>query len=197
MSGNNRIANMLTARSALLDFYSDRAVAFASFFVASIFGLVTTLALIQRIEIEKGNLGNLSACWLDLAAIVGSLVAYVFFAYAVQYTFKRFAMYSSIADHLAVKGLHEYAKGEEVKFKIQCSPKDLELLRKAFREFKQEIKPKEKGQEVHFSAYVSYMSLKRTRFLLRKYEKYFELMLGALMLLLALLGYYPILSSLF
>jgi len=42
----------VTGRSALLDFYGDRATSFASLFVASIFGLVATSAVIQAVLFE-------------------------------------------------------------------------------------------------------------------------------------------------
>jgi hypothetical protein len=45
---HNNDDSLFTSRvAALLDFYSDRATAHASLFVASIFGLVTVLAIVQ------------------------------------------------------------------------------------------------------------------------------------------------------
>lgn len=82
-----QLAIKLTAKAALLDFYSDRAVAHASLFVASIFGLVTVLAIIQNIE-----------CNVLLLPL--SLLLYWAFAYAGYFTFQRFSYYADISDRL-------------------------------------------------------------------------------------------------
>ena len=88
--------NVLTARSAILDFYSDRATSFASFFVASIFGLVTMLAIVQWID--RGLAYNIPGYYGLLIGI--SIVIYVLFAKAGHYVFTRFVHYANIADKL-------------------------------------------------------------------------------------------------
>ena len=122
------IANILTARSALLDFFSDRAGSFASFFVASIFGLATLLTIVQGIKrnnpLEYG------------ALIVVSFVVYVAFASAGYHTFKRFVHYADIADRLvgyhadkleretARRSLIDIAELEKLKFYTQPEGKE-------------------------------------------------------------------------
>jgi hypothetical protein len=124
----DRIANTLTARSAILDFYSDRATSFASFFVASIFGLVTMLTIVQGIN-QGGAYGNPSYYGF---LIVISIVVYIVFAYAGRYIFKRFAHYADIADKLVFeprvlneesetiqKSLFNIAELEKLKWRTQ------------------------------------------------------------------------------
>lgn len=79
-----RITNILTARSAILDFYSDRATSFASFFVASIFGLVTMLAIVQGIN-REGAYDNPSYYGF---LIVVSIIVYM--AFALKNRLKKF-----------------------------------------------------------------------------------------------------------
>ena len=89
-------ANILTARSAILDFYSDRATSFASFFVASMFGLVTMLAIVQWID--RGVAYDIPGYYGLLISI--SIGIYVLFAKAGHYVFSRFVHYANIADKL-------------------------------------------------------------------------------------------------
>ena len=44
---------MIAARSALLDYYSDKAAAFGGFFLASLFGLITMLAIVQGMNFKN------------------------------------------------------------------------------------------------------------------------------------------------
>jgi len=126
--GTDRIANILTARAAILDFYSDRAGSFTSFFVASIFGLVTLLAIVQGTHREVAHNNPLYYGVL----IVISIVIYIAFAYAGRHTFERFAHYADIADKLVMypiadkvenetiqKSLMDIAELEKLKFETQ------------------------------------------------------------------------------
>jgi len=79
--------------SALLDFYSDRAVAHASFFVASIFGLVTLLTVIQQLDIYLK--------WFSVPLFWWSIPIFFVFSYTGYYTLIRFNFYASIAGELA------------------------------------------------------------------------------------------------
>ena len=88
--------NLLTAKiSALLDFYSDRAVAHASFLVASVFGLVTLSAMIQE-------LSNHTLVLISLPLFLG-------FSYTGYFTLLRFQYYACIAHALVDHGLKEDA----------------------------------------------------------------------------------------
>lgn len=74
----------LTAKEALLDFYSDRAVAHASFFLASLFGLFTVLAITQNAQVNK---------WLWL------IPYFLLFSLGV-YTYSNFCYYAVLADSI-------------------------------------------------------------------------------------------------
>jgi len=105
---NEKEQNILTARSALLDFYADRATSFASLFVASIFGVVALLAVIQAVQYTR---------MLDCVILIPvSLVSYGAFAYAGHYTFHRFTFYGNIAHLLEQYGLRKNAELEKVEF---------------------------------------------------------------------------------
>lgn len=85
------ITDKLTAQAALLDFYSDRAVAHASFLVASIFGLVTLLAIVQQMV-------NQTQIQIDL--ICFSLMPFYAFSYVGFWTLQRFGKYAAVADKM-------------------------------------------------------------------------------------------------
>jgi hypothetical protein len=70
---------------ALLDFYSSRAVAHASFFVSSIFGLITFLAIVQMLAEKNVLLYELST------------IAFLGFSYMGFYTLIRFGYYASLS----------------------------------------------------------------------------------------------------
>lgn len=95
---DDRMTDVLTARAALLDFYSDRAVAHASFLVASIFGLVTLMAIVQLMINHALNL-----------LIYISLIPFVVFSYLGFHSLRRFGKYASVADKLQQSFLN-YAK---------------------------------------------------------------------------------------
>lgn len=78
--------------SALLGFYSGRAVSFASLFVASIFGIVSFLAIIQGI----GDNWQLRLV---------SIFPYVAFSIAGWYTYRKFSFYAEIAHAIEHDGL--------------------------------------------------------------------------------------------
>jgi len=188
------LANILTARAGLLDFYSDRAVSFASLFLASIVGLVTVLTLVQVI-----GQSILEPSLAIIIALCASILVYSIFAYVSYYTFTSFTNYADIADKLATD-LENYAEGKELKITIAIDKhagKAWELLQETLEEFglekQQETK---KEQKIHFSAYASYMDKMRKQRFLKQYAKYFKPAFAALIFLLALLGYYPFLRAL-
>jgi len=85
-----KLSDELTAQSALLDFYSDRAVAHASFLLASIFGLVALLTIVQEM---------ISAPSPTILIHI-SLVSFVILSYAGYHTFRKFGHYAADANNL-------------------------------------------------------------------------------------------------
>ena len=86
---DERMTDVLTARAALLDFYSDRAVAHASFLVAAIFGLVTLLAIVQQMINQTSN-----------SLLYISLIPFWAFSYLGFHSLLRFGKYAAVADKL-------------------------------------------------------------------------------------------------
>lgn len=100
----SNFSHLLTVQSALLDFYSDRAVAHASFLLASIFGLVTSLAIVQQMISQ--TLINPSQTLSFL--IYFSLVPFGALGYLGYYTLRRFGAYAAAA-HELVRKFRQYA----------------------------------------------------------------------------------------
>lgn len=114
----DEFANTLMARSALLDFYGDRAVAFASLFVASVFGIVTTLAIILSIP-------RIDAYpYLHPFLIALSNIVFLSFAYTGYYTFKKFALYADIAHRIQDTSLRQFARLESVPLNARADGKE-------------------------------------------------------------------------
>jgi hypothetical protein len=86
---------------ALVDFYSNRAVAHASFFIASIFGLITFSAIIQQLE-------GKNIAWFSTVLFLG-------FSYVGYYTLIRFGYYAILAEELTKVGL----KRDEILSKVR------------------------------------------------------------------------------
>jgi len=85
-------SDKIAARGALLDFYSDRCVAFGGFFIAAIFGLLTVLSLVQGIDCRTQL--------IEIFFIGLSVPVYGLFGYIGLYILKGFSHYASIADIL-------------------------------------------------------------------------------------------------
>lgn len=105
------IGNKIAARSALLDFYSDRAVSFSGVFLASLFGLLTMLSLVQGI---KGSNSESTIFFVVL-----SLAPFSIFAIIGYVALRKFIYYADIADKIeGGTGLDEtlrhYAKLDEL-----------------------------------------------------------------------------------
>lgn len=83
----------VTRVAALLDFYSNRAVAHASFFIASIFGLLTFLAIVSGFKEIR-----------DYPYVL-SIFLFSVFTYMGYFTLIRFNYYASLADYLTHFGL--------------------------------------------------------------------------------------------
>jgi hypothetical protein len=103
----------IAARGALLDFYSDRCVAFGGFFIAAIFGLLSVLALVQGINCND-NLLNFT--------IIGiSVIVYGMLGYVGLFVLKGFGHYAAIADKLECSkensgSLRDFASLQEIEF---------------------------------------------------------------------------------
>lgn len=68
---------MIAARSALLDYYSDKAAAFGGFFLASIFGLISMLVIVQGINCNNHPFDGI---------LIGTiLIIFCAFGYLVRY----------------------------------------------------------------------------------------------------------------
>jgi hypothetical protein len=120
-----KLSDPIAARSALLDFYSDRAVAFGGFFIASIFGLLTVLTLSQGIKCAD-------ITWENVLVVL-SMVVYVVFAYIGYYVLRGFTYYAKIADKLEGGGggtgnLRSDAHLEKIIFDEQ-NPENSNLLK--------------------------------------------------------------------
>ena len=105
-----------TRISALLDFYSDRAVAHASFFVASIFGLVTLLSIIQQL--------NMHLTWFSIPLSWCSIPLFFAFSYVGYYTLGRFSFYADISQKLSEYGLKSEVSLQGVPYEQEKTLKD-------------------------------------------------------------------------
>jgi hypothetical protein len=98
---NNNNVGLKTARlAAFLDFYSDRATAHASLFVASLFGIFTLLAIVQ----------NLSGF-----GVWASIIIYFALIYAGYFTLVRFGFYADISQRIT-EGLEQRSTFKNVKW---------------------------------------------------------------------------------
>jgi hypothetical protein len=83
--------DVIAARAALLDYYGDSALSFSNQFIASIFGLVASSAIIQSVLVFLLSGSNL----LDLEFLLflaPSLLLFGGFSYMVSYTFNKFSV---------------------------------------------------------------------------------------------------------
>ena len=133
-------SNEIAARGALLDFYSDRCVAFGGFFIAVFFGLLTVLTLAQSI--------NCTNPYVWFAAIVLSLVVYGIFGYLGFNILKGFGHYAKIADAIEggqtiVGDMRYYAKLERMEIESsdgkKRSPNVAQLIHNETSDRKQSI----------------------------------------------------------
>jgi len=114
----DEIGNKIAARSALLDFYSDRAASFGGFFLASLFGLLAMLTVTQSIKCP--------ADYLTRTFVGLSLVPFLAFALIGYYTLRQFSYYADIANTIEggtedPESLRAYAKLGAKNTKKDCS----------------------------------------------------------------------------
>lgn len=138
--------------TAILDFYSSRAVAHASFFLASIFGLVAFSAIVHELSAN-----NSSLFWVSTAVFFG-------FSYMGYYTITRFGFYAGLASAIALSGLSQ----EDIFRKIPTGNHFL------FEEYKEKYK-----QQVRFLLPIRFYEWVGNRYKKdRKYEKWINLVTG-------------------
>lgn len=87
---SGELINSLTSKGALLDFYSDRAVAHASFFVASIFGMLSISSIIQRLH---------ETLWWFSTGL------FFIFSYMGYHSLSKFSYFADISEKLSTHGL--------------------------------------------------------------------------------------------
>ena len=92
----------IAKKTGLLDFYSNRAVAHASFFVASIFGLVAFATIVHDLTPTSFIL-----FWLSTLVFFG-------FSYLAYYAIIRFGFYATIASIIASSGLTQTEVFEKI-----------------------------------------------------------------------------------
>lgn len=103
--------------AALVDFYSDRAVAHASFFVASIFGTLTFLALVATLPKPVNE-----------SIYLVSILLFAGFSYMGYFTLVRFRYYASLSDHLTKKGLQRETVFKRHHYDFKQKEKNQELM---------------------------------------------------------------------
>lgn len=112
---SDEMANRIAARSALLDFYSDRAVSFSGLFLASLFGLLTMLTLVQSIKPIDNSFTILFVSLSFVPFLTFALIGYV--------ALRKFCYYADIANEIEggsgeKESLRDYAKMDELFGKI-------------------------------------------------------------------------------
>lgn len=169
--------DMNAARAAFLDFYGDSALSFSNQFLASVFGLVASAAIIQSIFIYLSTEDPLSL-ELRLVFLLPSLLLFGGLSYMVRYTYKQFGIYSTLANNLAsgedgirkTANLHKlYLRYDTKKFLSEKSE-----LEKAYEICKSEL-PKDtpmfhedrRGEKttyhVNHIVYVKHLEIKRQK----------------------------------
>jgi len=101
----------LNALVGLLDFYSDRAVAHASFLVACVFGLFTILALVQNMEFIPNLL-------LKIFLILISIASYGGICLIADWCLRKFGSYATAASYYSFL-VDEYAEPEKFVMEIE------------------------------------------------------------------------------
>jgi hypothetical protein len=185
--GKCNMFDELSARSALLQFYGQRAVSFASLFIASIFGLITWLAIARGIEVK-------GACYLIFMVL--SSIVYIVFAYASRHTFRRFVYYANIASKLATESkgsVKDYANFEGMDFEI-----GEKVYNGLTEELKKEVKKEDGKFRLNFQAYFDDENKKQYQSFVRDLsERRFGIIHSVLMILLWIVVYVPLLISYF
>ena len=104
-----------TARAALLDFFGDNAISFSNQFLASMFGLVASSAIIQSIFVYLLDKEPLSG-ELTLLFLLPASLLFGGLSFMLRYTYQRFQYYSGLANNVAtgIDGIMETAKLDDL-----------------------------------------------------------------------------------
>ena len=108
MSPNNETNSKADALAGLLDFYSDRAEAHASFLLACFFGAFTLLAIVQSVE--------------DISLTILSVMPYGMIALVGFHCLQRFSFYAAMAEKIKDK-IATYVEGEKFPNPAQIAEK--------------------------------------------------------------------------
>lgn len=214
---NNDPENIIAARAALLDLYGDRATAFVSLFIASIFGLVTISAIVQAMLFsmvdEEAALSQFLYFKLSLNAffIFLSAVLYIAFVGVALYTYKRYTFYADWSDKLTRYEICESAKLGYLSIPLskkifnEKQIQDLKLLAKNYasklkddEKYKAKIIETATHWKISFAFYQEYTSQYQKESRVKKFlgSKHFKLITCLTFLGLALLTYYPLINRL-
>jgi hypothetical protein len=140
---NAKRGEVIAARAALLDYYGDSALSFSNQFIASIFGLVASSAIIQSVLVFLLS-KDIPLIIESEVFLFPSLLLFGGFSYMVNYTFNKFCYYSSLTSNLVTGkgGIYRKARLDELfvayEEKVFLRDKDeLEEARKRLIESKQ------------------------------------------------------------
>ena len=86
------LSDEIAAKSAILDFYSSKAVAFGGFFLAFVFGIFAMLTLVQGINcVDKV---------LEIELLLLSILVYIILGYGGYYALQGFYSYAEISSEI-------------------------------------------------------------------------------------------------
>lgn len=119
VEGEEERNSKVEALVGLLDFYSDRAEAQASFLVACIFGIFTLLAIVQSINSIQDKM-------IQHALIILSIFPYVMLSSIGFHCLRRFSVYAATAEKYNIV-LKRYAKPKEIMIKVKGKIKEMSL----------------------------------------------------------------------
>jgi hypothetical protein len=203
--------NVIAARAALLDFYGDNAVSFASQFVASIFGLITISALIQAISL---HLTESNSDWsAKIIFLIPSLFLFLSLSYLARYIYGRFTNYASIASNLVTisNGTLEMAKVEQlyIFYPAEQYETSKEQIKQACNKCKSRLPEgtvlctekkdgkKGTGALVNFRVHLDVMYETQNKSLMKmltKHQKVTNLLMYLFLFILAFVTYFPLIA---
>ena len=203
-SGTTCTSDVISARTAFIDFYGNYAVSFSSQFVASIFGLITLCALVNVVMISIDKQFNP----LSVVVIIFSMLMFIGFTLAARHTYSRFKYYSDLASKLINNAdcLLNVAQLGETKtyFKVRDNEKKIRELEETYLELKEKL-PENYKESIHeyerieipFCQYEKINRFNQNKSSVKKIldKTRFPLLLGLGVIGLALVTYYPLLVN--
>lgn len=208
----------LSTVAALLDMYGDRAVSFASLFVASIFGLVTLCAITQALGSEL--LKDPGLLW-RLAGI--SFALYVSVVLVSYHLWSKYCDYADLAEKLSISAIRPAANLKNVivvveprrhrSLLVDCLKKDGFKVRKLenrewsiegpsddleIEKCKWPLETGKSGKEwpIDFRVYLEYINRLNDSRLVKRVARVLPASFALFAFLLAILTYMPIASQL-